>query len=210
MTSTGVNPTAGQGADDAATEPSAKRAHRWREAAVVVVVALLVALLLRLFVVETYFIPSTSMVPTLQVGDHILVNKLSYDFHAVHRGDIVVFSRPADEDCGGPVVPDLVKRVIGLPGETISLSGTGNVLIDGATLHETWLPQSERGTTYPGPSGMPYNLDRPYKIPTGKYFVLGDNRGNSCDSRWWGPISTSSIVGKVDVRIWPLRALHFF
>jgi signal peptidase I len=210
MTPAGVDPTSGQEVEDASLEPPPKRRHRWRETAVVVVVALLVAVLLRLFVVETYFIPSRSMVPTLQVGDRILVDKLSYDFHAVHRGDIVVFSRPADENCGGPVVPDLVKRVIGLPGETISLSGTGRVLINGATLHETWLPQSERGTTYPGPSGTPYSLSRPYKIPTGEYFVLGDNRRDSCDSRWWGPITKSSIVGKVDMRIWPLSALHFF
>jgi signal peptidase I len=210
VTSSGVGSSAGQDAEGVVTKPSATRAHRWREAAVVVVAALVVAVLLRLFVVESFFIPSASMAPTLQVGDRILVDKLAYDFHGVDRGDIVVFSRPADENCGGPVVPDLVKRVIGLPGETISLSGTGDVLIDGATLHETWLPQSKRGTTYPGPSGPAYDLDRPYKIPSGKYFVMGDNRKNSCDSRYWGPISKSSIVGKVDVRIWPLTAFHFF
>lgn len=210
MTSTGVDSSPGQEAENGTTKPTSKRAHRWRETAVVVVVALLVAVLLRLFVVESYFIPSASMEPTLQVGDRILVNKLSYDFHGVHRGDIVVFSRPADEHCGGPVVADLVKRVIGSPGETISLSGSGHVVIDGATLHETWLPQSEQGMTYPGPPGTTYDLERPYKIPAGTYFVMGDNRKNSCDSRWWGPISKSSIVGKVDVRIWPLSAFHLF
>jgi signal peptidase I len=210
MTSTGVNSSPGVESENGATEPATKRTHRWRDTAVVVVVALVVALLLRLFVVETYFIPSASMEPALQVGDRILVNKLSYDFHAVHRGDIVVFSRPAKEHCAGPVVADLVKRVIGLPGETISLSGTGRVVIDGAPLPETWLPQLERATTYPGPPGTGYDLNRPYKIPSGQYFVMGDNRMNSCDSRWWGPISKSSIVGKVDLRIWPLGALHFF
>ena len=83
---------------------------------VVVVVAVLVAVLLRAFVVQTFFIPSGSMEPTLQIGDRILVNKLSYHLHGVDRGDIVVFSRPPTENCGGPEVNDLVKRVIGLPG----------------------------------------------------------------------------------------------
>ena len=87
-----------------------------------VVVALAAALLLRTFVVQTFYIPSGSMEPTLQVGDRILVDKLSYHLHGVDRGNIVVFRRPADENCGGPPVADLVKRVIGLPGETISLS----------------------------------------------------------------------------------------
>jgi signal peptidase I len=208
VTSTGLDPAPSQEDDEA--ESGAKRSHRWRETAVVVVVALLAALLLRLFVVQTYFIPSLSMAPTLQVGNRIVVDKLSYDFHGVHRGDIVVFARPADEHCGGAVVPDLVKRVIGLPGETISLSGAGHVMINGATLPETWLPQSERGTSYPGPGGPPYNLSRPYKVPAGTYFVMGDNRGNSCDSRYWGPIAKSSIVGRVDLRIWPLTAFRFF
>ena len=87
----------------------------------VVVVAILVAALLRTFVVATYSIPSGSMEPTLQIGDRIVVNKLSYHLHGVDRGNIVVFSTPPAEDCAGPPVSDLVKRVIGLPGEIISL-----------------------------------------------------------------------------------------
>ena len=86
------------------------------------VVAVLVAVLLRAFVVQTFYIPSGSMEPTLQIGDRILVNKLSYHLHGVDRGDIVVFSRPPAENCGGPEVNDLVKRVIGLPGDVLSLS----------------------------------------------------------------------------------------
>ena len=100
------------------------RPTRWiNEAIVVVVVAVLVAVLLRAFVVQTFFIPSGSMEPTLQIGDRILVNKLSYHLHGVDRGDIVVFSRPPTENCGGPEVNDLVKRVIGLPGDVVSVSG---------------------------------------------------------------------------------------
>jgi signal peptidase I len=183
---------------------------RWlREGIFIVVVALSLALLLRLFVVQTFFIPSGSMEPTLQIGDRILVNKLSYDLHGVDRGNIVVFSRPPTENCGGPEVNDLVKRVIGLPGNVISLSG-GYVYIDGKRLDESWLPASEQGVTTPGPPGTPYSLVRPFKVPANDYFVMGDNRTDSCDSRYWGPISKSLIVGKVDLRVWPLTSIKLF
>jgi signal peptidase I len=189
--------------------PSA-RGRLIRQGLVVILVAVGVAVLLRAFVVETFFIPSGSMLPTLQIGDHIVVDKLSYDLHGVEPGDIVVFSRPADEDCAGPPVSDLVKRVIGLPGETISLNGRGYVEINGKRLDESWLPASVQGTTYPGPPGTAFNLAHPYKVPANHYFVMGDDRGDSCDSRFWGPISGSEIVGKVDLRVWPLSALSFF
>jgi signal peptidase I len=193
-------------------DPSTPPARwRWiRQGLVVVVIAVGVAVLLRAFVVETFFIPSGSMVPTLQIGDHIVVDKLSYDLHGVERGDIVVFSRPSDENCAGPPVSDLVKRVIGLPGETISLNGRGYVEINGKGLDESWLPASVQGTTYPGPQGTAFNLAHPYKVPANHYFVMGDDRGDSCDSRFWGPISGSQIVGKVDLRVWPLSALSLF
>ena len=183
---------------------------RWiKEAAVVVVVAVLVAVLLRAFVVQTFFIPSGSMEPTLQIGDRILVNKLSYHFHGVDRGNIVVFSRPPTENCGGPEVNDLVKRVIGLPGDVISLSN-GYVDVDGKKLDESWLPASEQGITVAGPAGNSSNLARPYRVPADNYFVMGDNRTDSCDSRYWGPINRSLIVGKVELRVWPLSTLHIF
>jgi signal peptidase I len=183
---------------------------RWlREGIIVVVVAILVAVLLRAFVVQTFFIPSGSMEPTLQIGDRILVNKLSYDLHGVDRGNIVVFARPPTENCGGPEVNDLVKRVIGLPGNVISLSG-GNVYINGKRLDESWLPASEQGVTTPGPPGTPYSLVKPFKVPSNEFFVMGDNRTDSCDSRYWGPISKSLIVGKVDVRVWPLTSIKLF
>jgi signal peptidase I len=179
------------------------------EAAIIVAVALAVAVLLRTFVVQTFYIPSQSMEPTLQVGDRILVNKLSYHLHAVGRGDIVVFRRPPLEEqtCSGPEVNDLVKRVVGLPGETISLHD-GAVEINGRPLAEPELPVGD--LTTPGPGATPFSLDKPYRIPAGEYFMMGDNRAASCDSRYWGPIPRSLIVGKVDVRIWPITRLHFF
>jgi signal peptidase I len=183
---------------------------RWlREGIIVVVVAVLVAVLLRAFVVQTFYIPSGSMEPTLQIGDRILVNKLSYDLHGVDRGNIVVFSRPPAENCGGPEVNDLVKRVIGLPGNVISLSG-GYVYIDGKRLDESWLPASEQGVTTPGPPGTPYSLVHSFKVPPNDYFVMGDNRTDSCDSRYWGPIPKGLIVGKVDLRVWPISSFKLF
>jgi signal peptidase I len=207
---TGGAPPPGDPAPDGAGTPDTPRTSRWlREAIIVVVVAVLVAVLLRTFVVQTFFIPSGSMEPTLQVGDRILVNKLSYHLHGVGRGDIVVFSRPPAENCGGPEVNDLVKRVIGLPGETLSLSG-GHVYVDGRALDESWLPASAQGVTRPGPGGTLYSLQHAYKVPADDYFVMGDNRTDSCDSRYWGPIPKSLIVGKVEMRVWPLSSIGFF
>ncbi len=210
---------------DAAEQPAdvpASKARRGRHAAprqtsgrwvaelvVVVVIALVIAVLLRTFVVATYSIPSGSMEPTLQIGDRIVVDKLSYHLHGVDRGNIIVFSTPTNEKCAGPPVADLVKRVIGLPGETISLAG-GRVYIDGHVLPEPWLPAATRTETFPGPSAQPYSLHHPYLIPGGDVYVMGDNRNFSCDSRYWGPIKETTIVGKVDLRIWPLSRLGFF
>ncbi len=199
------------GDETPAVEPQPRSAStRWiREAVVVVVVAILVAVLLRAFVVQTFYIPSGSMEPTLQIGDRILVNKLSYHLHGVDRGDIVVFSRPPAENCGGPEVNDLVKRVIGLPGDVLSLSDH-YVYVDGKRLDETWLPASEQGETFAGPGSNNFNLAHPYRVPSNDYFVMGDNRTDSCDSRYWGPINKSLIVGKVEVRVWPISSLHLF
>ena len=206
-------PSAGDtpGAESAPPQPDPRPSTaRWvREAVIVVVVAVLVAVLLRAFVVQTFYIPSGSMEPTLQIGDRILVNKLSYHLHGVDRGDIVVFSRPPAEDCGGPEVNDLVKRVVGLPGDVVSLSG-GYVYIDGKKLDESWLPASEQGVTTAGPTGNSSNLASAYRVPANDYFVMGDNRTDSCDSRYWGPIPKSLIVGKVEVRVWPISSVHLF
>lgn len=173
-----------------------RRARFLLETLIILVVAVLVAVLLRSFVVQTYFVPSGSMEPTIMPGDRIVVNKLS---QGIHRGDIVVFARPPAEHCGSAPVPDLVKRVIGLPGERISSSGN-QVLINGKPIAEPWLPK-------PDPLGKPIT---PETIPRGDYYVLGDNRANSCDSRYWGPVPGSLIVGKVVAIFWPLSRLHWF
>jgi signal peptidase I len=157
--------------------------------------------LVRAFVAQTFFIPSGSMEPTLMVGDRILVDKLSYHLHGVGRGDIVVFSTPPGEPAT-PQLKDLVKRVIGLSGERISSEANGTVLINGKPLREPWLSASARSD--PGPP------IRPQVIPAHEYFVMGDNRGDSQDSRYFGPISRSLIVGRVVFRIWPISHMGFF
>jgi signal peptidase I len=148
----------------------------------------------------TFSVPSGSMEPAIPVGSTVTVNRLAYRHHAVRVGDIIVFASPPTQDCGGAFASDLVKRVVGLPGQTISLS-EGYVLINGRRLNETWLPSSVRSTTFPGPSGTRYDLTRPYRVLAGHYFVLGDNRSDSCDSRYFGPISKVLIVGKVTATV---------
>jgi signal peptidase I len=186
--------------------PRAAAGRRWRwvvEWAVVLMVALAVALLVRTFVVQTFFIPSASMEPTLQIGDRILVDKLSYKLHAVHRGDIVVFGRPPGETSSQDI-QDLVKRVVGMPGETIWSTGQ-HVYVQGADTHGkvVEVPEPVPGTLL----GPPI---RRFTIPANDYYVLGDNRSNSDDSRFWGPIPRSLIVGRVVMRIWPLSHVKFF
>jgi signal peptidase I len=166
---------------------------------VVFLVAVLVAVGIRTYCFATYFIPSASMEPTLMVNDRILVDKLSYHLHPVHRGDIVVFAKPANFS-DGPGVNDLVKRVIGLPGDRIS-SENNEVYINGKPLSEPWLP--------PGPEYWTSGIQT-QTVPAGQFFVMGDNRTESADSRVFGTIPQSLIVGEAVVRIWPITRFHSF
>jgi signal peptidase I len=180
----------------------ARPRRRWRraliEAAVTVLVSVLLAGVLRTFVVEPFFIPTGSMTPTLGVYDRILVQKAFFSWHDVREGDIVVFTHPPLDNCGGPQEGgDLVKRVIALPGQTIYSAGN-RIYIDGRLLAEPYLPHYD-------PLGPPVpdaSSQHPYRVPPGEFYVLGDNRADSCDSRFWGPISGSSIIGKVVLTWW--------
>jgi signal peptidase I len=164
------------------------------ETAVIIVVAVLLAGLVRTFAFQTFWVPSASMTPTLGVYDRILVQKAFFSWHDVHEGDIVVFSHPPLDQCPGPQEGDLVKRVIALPGQTIYSSGN-SIYVNGRLLAEPYLPRYD-------PLGPPIaSSQHPYRVPPGEFYLLGDNRSDSCDSRYWGPIQGSSIVGKV-VLVW--------
>ena len=181
-------------------EPGLQRRRRRRRTLIETVILILVAALLaglgRTFVFGTFWIPTGSMVPTLGVYDRILVQKAFFTWRDLHEGDIVVFSHPPRDECPGPPGGDLVKRVIALPGQTIYSSGN-RIYVNGRKLAEPYLP-------HPDPLGPPIpdaSKQQPFRVPPGEFYVLGDNRGDSCDSRYWGPIKGTSIVGKV-VLVW--------
>jgi signal peptidase I len=214
--------------DKARSEPGgrSKRSDKGRktrrtiiEWAILIGSALLIAILIKTFLFQAFYIPSESMKPTLNVGDRVLVNKVSYRLHDVNRGDIVVFETPPRAKDANGEIKDLVKRVIALPGETFS-THDGAVLINGRPLKEPYLQkgvetcapnsasacgdvQEVPGCGHP-PAGQPGCV-----IPPDDILVLGDNRTASKDSRFFGPIKESSIVGRVFVRIWPLNDLGF-
>jgi signal peptidase I len=186
-----------------AASPEDRQRDRVRSAVewvAVIVGALVVALVVKTFLFQAFYIPSASMEPTLEKGDRVLVNKLSYDLHDVHRGDVVVFELPRDQ-IASDGIKDLIKRVVGLPGDTIE-SRDGVVYVNDRRLDEPYLAKGTR-------TGDPQNGNNPsierQVVPDGTVFVMGDNRGNSHDSRYAdrGPIPISSIVGRAFVLVWP-------
>ena len=178
-----------------------RRRRRWgralAETAITILVVVLLAGLVRAFAFQTFWIPSSSMVPTLGVYDRVLVQKAFFSWRDVREGDIVVFSHPPLDHCGGPQGGDLVKRVIALPGQTI-YSSRNSIYVNGRLLAEPYLPHND-------PLGPPIpdaSSQHPYRVPPGEFYMLGDNRAISCDSRYWGPIKGSSIIGKVVLVLW--------
>ena len=189
--------------DASGSEPNPNRSKRKRHVAIewtlIIVVAVLASSLVRTFAFQTFYIPSSSMNPTLWKGDRILVNKLSVEFGTVNIGDIVVFKAPPDvaKDCGDAVA-DLVKRVVGLPGDHLYSKGN-TIYVNGRPLDQKWTVWPTIGTPI-----------RPTTVPAGQYFMMGDWHSNSCDSRTWGTVPRSDLIGKVFVRIWPLKSIRWF
>ncbi|GHV29184.1 signal peptidase I [Synergistales bacterium] len=159
----------------------------WREIAETVVYALLLALLLRTFVIQAFWIPSGSMIPTLDPGDRVLVLKFWYSILRFEpkRGDIVVFRYPIDPS------RDFVKRVIGLPGDSVEIKD-GRVFINSRELAESYVQNPDNFTS-----------EAPIAVPKDKYFCLGDNRPNSQDSRFWGFVPKNYLRGPAVLRYWP-------
>lgn len=188
--------------DTPSSPPASKKRlhHLMIEWGIILLAALLVSVGLRTFALQTFYIPSGSMEPTLLVGDRIIVDKLAVDWGTIHRGDILVFKSPPTENCGGAPVADLVKRVIGLPGD--KLYSVGNTIyVNGTKLNENW-PHTE-------PLGNPIapSAANPIVVAPNHYFMMGDNHADSCDSRMWGTITHSDIIGKAFVRVWPVARI---
>ncbi|MHB1605020.1 MAG: signal peptidase I [Leptospirales bacterium] len=174
-----------------------------RELAEGLVTAVVVALLLKAFIIQAFRIPSGSMIPTLDVGDQILVYKLSYGlrspfgdhywirFHGPARGDVVVFRYPKDES------KDFIKRVVGVPGDHVSVRKKV-VYVNGRPQKEPYIQYIQPfETDQPGRDNMPEVV-----VPPGKYFVMGDNRDDSYDSRFWGFVKRNKILGKAVIVYW--------
>lgn len=181
------------------------------------IVAVLLALFLTTFVMRPFYIPSVSMVPTLQIGDVLLVDEIAYRLHRPAEGDIAVFVPPVA--AGGN---DFVKRVIGVPGDSITISG-GTLYRNGAALNEPYVNQPPRydlairdyGIYVNGTSLDPRSANvpprsvwqAPNRIPRGFYFVLGDNRNYSDDSHVWGFAKGRGFIGRAFLTVWPLDRL---
>ncbi|MDC1390381.1 signal peptidase I, partial [Acidimicrobiales bacterium] len=175
-----------------------------REWGPVLFAAVVIALFVRLVLVQAYHIPSASMVPTLEEGDRVVVNRLSYQFGEVERGQVVVFKKPQ----GSSGQNDLIKRIIGLPGETIRFADN-QVYVNGLRLEEPYLAEQDSTRprlTIPGCAQATPAPDT-CVVPEGAIFMMGDNRLGSSDSRVFGPIEIDNVVGRAFLRVWPLNNL---
>ncbi|MCB0975932.1 MAG: signal peptidase I [Acidimicrobiales bacterium] len=163
--------------------------------------ALILAVVVRTFAFQTFWIPSSSMATTLETNDRVLVNKLSYRFGDPERGDVVVFERPPGES---GEIKDLIKRIIGLPGEHVSIMNS-SVYINGRKLDEPYTHGLPTDPTIGCGTGDTTGIDTPtgMLVPEGHVFVMGDNRTGSHDGRCFGPIDEDLIVGRAFVIIWP-------
>ncbi len=155
----------------------------------VAVITILVFLLARLFV-QNYQVDGPSMTPTLLNGEYIMVNKADYFINGPQRGDVIVFKFPKDTS------KDFVKRVIGIPGDTVVTYTDGTVAVDGVTLNEPYVNDHIN------------TVATTWRLGPGQYFVMGDNRGDSYDSRDWGPVPSDDILGKAEFVYWPLGSVH--
>jgi signal peptidase I len=165
-----------------------------------VVVALSIFLIVYLFVMQPHQVNGQSMVPNFQDGEYLLTDKISYRVGEPERGDIVVFHAPEASQCPEGTGCDFIKRVIGLPGESVQVKDN-HFYLNGQLLDEDYLPTDY--VTKPGA----YTQNGPVTVPSNSYFVAGDNRSHSSDSRVWGAVPIDNIVGKVFFRYWPPMAM---
>ena len=164
-----------------------------REIIETITLTILMFLLIR-FAVQNFRVDGMSMEPKLHNGEYILVNKAAFLFHAPERGDVIVFEYPKDPQI------DYIKRVVAIPGDTISVEGT-KVMVDGVTLNEPYIN--------PNDDFNPFSPIVDRTVPLGDYFVMGDNRGNSSDSRQWGFVPQQNIIGQATFVYFPFNEGNF-
>ena len=167
----------------------------------VVVIAIGAAMLIRLFLFQQYYIDGPSMQTTLMPQDRVLVNKMSYKLHDIHRGDVIVFDRVTNQ----VQHDDLIKRVLGLPGETLEIRSC-IVYINGVQVDEPYLNPEQTSQIEPSARCGSHADMAPIEVPEDMVFVMGDNRMQSFDSRDFGPIDTDKVRGRAFVVIWPASA----
>ena len=186
-----------------------------REAAGVLFLAVVVAVLVKVFFVQAFFIPSESMIPTLEIDDRVLVSRIAYVLDGPDRGEVIVFDMPMEyEDPPEPIwesmvrhvveaigirvarVEDLIKRVIAVGGDRLEIRNN-RVVVNGLVLDEPYVPPGARMADL-----------GPIYIPDGHVWVMGDNRDNSRDSRSFGPVPVDTIVGRAFIRFWPVSRLE--
>lgn len=181
------------------TVPKRKDKHKkerpfWVEVVEIIVIAAVLAFGLRTFVVESFWIPSGSMLPTIQLNDRVWVTKFSYKIGEPERGDVVVF-RPPAEAHASENEKYYIKRLIGLPGETIEFKDN-KLYIDGVLIEEDYLESDV------------YNEDfGPFTVAEDSYFFCGDNRTGSYDSRYWGDVERDNLIGQAQCIYWPLARM---
>lgn len=168
-----------------------------------VVIALSIFLVVYLFFMQPHQVNGQSMVPTFQSGEYLLTDKVSYRLGDPQRGDVVVFHAPPEAACPKGTGCDFIKRIIAVPGETIKLENS-TYYVNGVAIKEAYIPAEYQ--TLPGQFMKQYSS---YALQTDEYFVSGDNRPYSSDSRAWGPIKKSDIVGRGFIRYWPINVAGF-
>lgn len=181
-------------------QPVQKGENAWVEAIKTIALSGILAFGIRSFVAEARYIPSGSMLPTLQINDRLIIDKVSYRFQEPQRGDIVVFMAPKEAGhCTNPLSKNpeaprdaFIKRIVGLPGEKVEVKEK-QVYINGKPMQEKYIE---------APPGYEFG---PFNVPKNSYLVLGDNRNNSCDSHYWGAVPRDNIIGRAIVRFWPLN-----
>ena len=181
-----------------------KERSTWREYAEALFMAILLALFIRTFVVQAFKIPSGSMLPTLQIGDHLLVNKFIYGiripvvgkrvfaFRTPEQGDVIVFIYPQDP------TKDFIKRVVAVPGDRVEVIDK-KLYVDGKAIDD---PYGSYDPVAPRSIRSPRDNFGPFVVPEGHVFVMGDNRDHSHDSRFWGPVPIDDILGKAFILYW--------